>query len=146
MYAFFFTLFYGGILHSVDSMRLNPGLASAAEEIARVKHDIGADAYLLVDGNFQPHLADVRNVGILQNFAGNPRLLGEEDFKKATDVITLYDLSQVGDCGAFVREGKDFPSYQWDRLEAYCRWIRDVPKATWRGPRSGLLHYKILRN
>lgn len=118
-------------------------------DLAVAKKGIPSNAYLLVDGNLQPAFHEWQNVRVILGFIGNPAPLGEADFKRATDVLTMFDLDQLKSCADVQPDGADdwaargVPFHDYGGFQRFCEWLRVVPRQKQVYSDSGLVHYHL---
>jgi uncharacterized membrane protein len=132
---------------------VGPAFSKSAEalpvDLAVARKMIGPGAWLLVDGNLQPAFRDWQHVRVILGFIGNPAPLGPEDFKRATDVLTMFDLDQLASCAEVKPDVTDdwaargVPFHDYDGFQRFCEWLRAVPRQKQVYPESGLVHYHL---
>ncbi|NBQ54887.1 MAG: hypothetical protein EBU49_15085, partial [Proteobacteria bacterium] len=118
-------------------------------DLAVARKGIPANAYLLVDGNLQPAFQEWRDVRVILGFIGNPAPLDAPDFKRATDVLTMFDLDQLKSCDEVRPDAADdwaargVPFHDYDGFQRFCEWLRAVPRQKQVYSDSGLVHYHL---
>ena len=118
-------------------------------DLAMARKGIPANAYLLVDGNLQPAFHEWRDVRVILGFIGNPAPLEAADFKRATDVLTMFDLDQLKSCAEVQPDGADdwaargVPFHDYAGFQRFCEWLRAVPRQKQVFSESGLVHYHL---
>jgi len=123
--------------------------AALPVDLAVARKSIRPGAWLLVDGNLQPAFQDWQHVRVILGFIGNPAPLGPEDFKHATDVLTMFDLDQLTSCEEVKPDASDdwaargVPFHDYDGFQRFCEWLRAVPRQKQVYPDSGLVHYHL---
>ncbi len=118
-------------------------------DLAVARKGIASNAYLLVDGNLQPAFHEWRDVRVILGFIGNPAPLAPPDYKRATDVLTMFDLDQLKSCSEVRPDATDdwaargVPFHDYDGFQRFCEWLRSVPRKKLIYSDSGLVHYHL---
>jgi hypothetical protein len=126
-----------------------PAAKALAIDLSVVKKSLPADAYLLVDGNLQPALHEWRDVRVILGFIGNPAPLEPADFKRATDILTMFDIDKLGSCSEVKPDATDdwaargVPFHDYDGFQRFCEWLRAMPRKKQVFADSGLVHYRL---
>jgi hypothetical protein len=111
-------------------------------DAAELASSIAPHAHLLVDGNLGPFFHQFENIQVILGFLGNPNTFDRAKLDRVTDVVTLVDARQFGDCRAIKPSSEDQMMYDYQGFYDYCEWLKNTAwKSIIRRPASGMLHF-----